>query len=158
MSRKPNQYFLSIIVTVIISSCTVEKTIYIHPDKKTNELTFYLNPAVKKGGIGLYIITPLGINVEIPELIKRLKVFNSEDNLLWEVEYKNLEFGGHGIKYGIHNPKEYIQKYPKDTEPEKLVRGELYYVILKTEKAEYKRKFLFQEADIKITNNDLINN
>ena len=158
MGRKLSGYLILIITTLTFTSYVVEKTIFIQPDKKTNELTFYLNPSVKRGGIGLYIISPLGIQVEIPELIKSLKVFNIDNELLWEVVYKNLEFGGNGIKYGNLNTKEYIQKYPEIAEPNKLIRGEIYYVILKTEKAEYKRKFFFQEAKIKSTKNDLIKN
>lgn len=145
------------IVAIILAGCSVEKEIVIKQNNKTKELEMYIDPSVRKGGLGLYIIMPLIIQVSFPELIQRLKVLDTDEKLLWEVEYKNLEFGGHGIYYGKPNRREYIQKYPETGEPIKLERGKIYQIILKTEIAEYNKNFIYQESEIKINKHDRIN-
>lgn len=147
---------LLVIIVILLFSCSVKKKILISENGITKDLSMYIDPTIKKGGIGLYLISPFGIQIQIPELIKRLKVFDENNALLWEIEYKNPESGGHGILYGKLNKKEYIQIFPKSEIPKSLMKNQIYSIILTTEKAEYKKQFIFQESEIKITNNDII--
>jgi hypothetical protein len=151
-----NRILMIFTLCISVTGCSVEKTIFITKYRKSEELKMTVNPAMKRGGLGLLIIKPIGLYLEIPDLIKRLKVLDSNDNLIYELEYVNLEFGGHTIIYGQHNKKEYNQVYPINTPPKPLTENNLYFVVLTTESGIFKRKFVFNEAEIRITNRDKI--
>lgn len=146
-------YFI-LLTTLVFSNCTTNKSIVIKHNKKSKELEMYIDPTIKSGGLGLLLIKPIGIFINFTELIKKLTVFDSNDNLLWTIESKDTLYGGHNIQYGKVNTNEYKQVYPLNGSPTNLERHKQYKIVLQTEKSNYIKKFIFQESIIYLKDDD----
>lgn len=107
-----------------------------------------IDPTVKTMGFIIYI--------HIPESIIKAEFLDKNNNPVWIIEGKHTPIGSNGFEFGKLN-KEYNQLFPHDNKlPEKLIQEEKYILILTTEKAIYRKEFIFIESSIKITNKDKI--
>lgn len=151
---KRKAIWLISIILILASSCTTPKKLLILPDRKSGELVLSINPAKKTFGLGIVIFKPLSLTVEIPESIKSLMISNSNGQILWHVEAKLPEFGGHGLRYGLLNKKEYYQVYPESGTPEMLIEGKNYTIEMETVEYVYIKEFKYQHSIVFISEKD----
>ncbi len=141
--------FSLILGVYFLVSCTAtEKAIKIYPTKQADELTLEVDPTIRINGFIIYH--------HIPESILKAEFTNNNNNPIWIIETKHPRFGANGFKYGKLS-KEYKQLFPENNKlPKELEKGEKYILLLTTEKASYRKEFIFIESSIKITDLDKV--
>lgn len=141
-------FFLLLGIYFLIGCTTTEKAIKIYPAKQVDKLTLEVDPTIRINGFIIYL--------HIPESILKAKFTDNNNNPIWIIETKHSRFGANGFKFGKLS-KEYKQLFPENNElPKELEKEKRYILLLTTEKATYRKGFIFDENVIKITDEDKI--
>lgn len=148
-----NKIIPTILLVLILSSCSIPQKIGIYEKRKTDELRLTLDMNNKRCDFGVAFIAPISLAISFGEAIIELRIVDEGEQTKWEIN-ADEKHAITSITYGKLS-NNYVQTNPEDNQPpEKLIIGETYKAIITTEKYSYEKTFIFQQGETYITRLD----